>query len=186
MSIWSLSKKSRVSASTKEELFDSIYTSYFRLCVFYARQYLGDEELAKEIAQDTFLTVWERIDAIDLSHNVKAYLLTITRNKCLNLLRKRRNGKVVTDYMQKRMDEVNEQALADASADECLSFEINEMLDKALDDMPQQMRLSFCMNRYDHFTSDQIAEQMHISPRTVENKIYKATVILKKKFEDYK
>jgi RNA polymerase sigma-70 factor, ECF subfamily len=51
---------------------------------------LGDEELAKDVVQDTMVTVWEKINKIKSSASFKTWLYRIVVNKCYDHLRKRK------------------------------------------------------------------------------------------------
>ena len=51
---------------------------------------LGDEELAKDVVQDTMVTVWEKLSKINSSASFNTWLYRITVNKCYDNLRKRK------------------------------------------------------------------------------------------------
>ena len=56
----------------------------------YKRQvygYVRDEEVAKDIVHDTFLTFWNNRKRLDLSYSAKSYLFTLAQNYALNYLR---------------------------------------------------------------------------------------------------
>lgn len=169
----------------KESLFNDIYKEYFRIAVFYANQYLQDKETAKEIVQDTFLSLWEHIEELDTNLNIKAYILKITRNKCLNIIRKQKYSNKYLDYINQENRQIHGEALSDISAEECLDFEIKDLLEKSLNQMSDDVRISFCMNRYEHYSCPEIADNFHISSRTVESRIAKALLTLKMNFKDY-
>jgi RNA polymerase sigma-70 factor, ECF subfamily len=70
-----------------ERTLESLFRDHFTgLCQF-AVGYVKDQEVAKEIVQDAFVSLWEKRKTIDLSKPVKTYLSTTVRNRCLNYLR---------------------------------------------------------------------------------------------------
>jgi len=70
-----------------ESTLESLFKDYFiGLCQF-AVGYVKDHEVAKEIVQDAFVSLWEKRQTIDLSKPVKSYLSATVRNRCLNYLR---------------------------------------------------------------------------------------------------
>ncbi|MFR4037629.1 MAG: sigma-70 family RNA polymerase sigma factor, partial [Butyricimonas faecalis] len=66
-----------------EELFDLHYGNL----VGFVYGYVRDEEVAKDIVHDTFLTFWNNRKRLDLSYSAKSYLFTLAQNYALNYLR---------------------------------------------------------------------------------------------------
>lgn len=58
------------------------------VCVF-ARGYVGDDDKAEDIAQETFVKAWKSIDSFDLKRNFRVWLFTIAKNTALDYLRRR-------------------------------------------------------------------------------------------------
>ena len=65
------------------ELFDLHYGNL----VGFVYGYVRDEEVAKDIVHDTFLTFWNNRKRLDLSYSAKSYLFTLAQNYALNYLR---------------------------------------------------------------------------------------------------
>lgn len=63
--------------------FESIYETYwpriFRLCM----GYVNDDEWAKDIAQETFITVWEQLPSFRHEASIGTWIFRIASNKCL-------------------------------------------------------------------------------------------------------
>ncbi|MDE6451177.1 MAG: sigma-70 family RNA polymerase sigma factor, partial [Odoribacter sp.] len=70
------------------EFFDDYYVV---LCVF-AAHYLKDDELCKDVVQEVLMSYWERREDFEELYKVKGYLYTVTRNRCLNILRDEKVG----------------------------------------------------------------------------------------------
>ena len=47
--------------------------------------YVRDEEVAKDIVHDTFLTFWNNRKRLDLSYSAKSYLFTLAQNYALRI-----------------------------------------------------------------------------------------------------
>ena len=58
-----------------------VYNSLFGQVYNYAKSYVADSEQAKEITQDSFLTLWEKRQNLRPDSNIKAFLLHVARNK---------------------------------------------------------------------------------------------------------
>ena len=63
-------------------------TSPFAFSVAF-RIMMGDDELAKDIVQETMITIWEKIGKINSADSFKTWLYRIVVNKCYDRLRKR-------------------------------------------------------------------------------------------------
>ncbi len=66
-------------------------TSPFAFSV--AFRMIGNEDQAKDIVQDTMVTMWQKIGQIRSADNFKMWLYKIVVNKCYDQLRKKRNAK---------------------------------------------------------------------------------------------
>jgi RNA polymerase sigma-70 factor, ECF subfamily len=71
-------------------------TSRFAYSV--AFRMLGDEDQAKDIVQETMITIWQKLDKIKSADSFKTWLYRIVVNKCYDQLRRRkRNPEFVAD-----------------------------------------------------------------------------------------
>ena len=69
--------------------------------------------------------------------------------------------------------------------EQIFNTEIQHIVHKALEQMPQQSRTIFMLSRYQNLPNKQIAEQLNISLKTVEAHITKALRILRLELKDY-
>ena len=77
--------------SDKRSLFEQLFKkNYSRLCGL-AYQYLNNIEESKDVVNDAFETVWNKFHTLQMD-TVDTYLMTIVRNRCLNLLEHRNNN----------------------------------------------------------------------------------------------
>lgn len=74
-----------------EEKFSQLYEVYFHSLWYVAFGYLKDTQLAEDMVQETFIKVSEHLSAIQDIHSkmTKYFLITITRNKCIDYIRKK-------------------------------------------------------------------------------------------------
>ena len=87
-----------------ERAFSRLYTTYFQGVVQFARGYVNDEEAAKDVAQDVFVTLWENRERVDAETPMKAYLFTLARNRALDYLKHQRvkemNEREIREWME--------------------------------------------------------------------------------------
>ena len=63
--------------------------------------------------------------------------------------------------------------------------ELEQLVDAAIDSLPEKCRLVFVLSRFEELTYNEIADQLGISPKTVENQISKALRILRNTLQPY-
>ena len=71
-----------------EAAFQKIFDLHYRRILFFAERYLGDKTMAEDIAAESFLKVWENRRKIINSYAMIGYLQTVTRNACIDQLKK--------------------------------------------------------------------------------------------------
>jgi RNA polymerase sigma-70 factor (ECF subfamily) len=167
------------------EYFEYLYEEYYSKAKFYANQYLRDIEQARDVAQDSFITLWEKRNEIKPELSIQAFILTIVKNKCLNILRKRISERQYSSKVMLQEEMANLSALNDNTADEYLLVEINEMVEDTLREMPVKMSAVYRMNREKDLTYDEIAQLLDVSVKTVEYRMSKALYFFRLKFKDY-
>lgn len=149
--------------------FDKYYND---LCNF-VNIYLHDKILAEEIVQDIFVYLWGNKENLRINTSVKAYLFTASKLKSLNQLRDSRNQKRIIDQLGK--------STAPDAVDFDDSFidteEFRKILDAAIEQLPPKCKEIFLLSKKEELSNKEIAEQLGISVKTVENQM---TVALKK------
>ncbi len=159
---------------------EKIFKDHFKNLVFFAVLYVKDMETAREIVQDAYIALWEKRPDIDVSKDIKSYLSTSIKNKCLNYLRF--NSKFNRDLIEFEGLMTENEPAPDAlfQADE-LSLKI----EKLINELPEKCREIFLLNRYEGLKYKEIANQLDISVKTVEAQISKALQHLRENLRDY-
>lgn len=160
--------------------FEMLFRSYYQPLCNYAYTFLNDREEAEEVVQTTFLSVWEKRVGLNIHTGVKPYLYAMVRNACLNVIKHEK-------IKQKHAGE--ELALADRSYDSVThsvaSSELEQRIQKAIDKLPEQCRLVFKLSRFEELKYAEIAKQLNISVKTVENHMGKALKLMREELKDY-
>lgn len=163
-----------------ESAFEMIFKSHYQPLCNYAYSFLRDRDEAEEVVQATFLTVWEKRDGITIASSLKAYLYRAVRNSCLNAIKhakiKERHAEETAFVSDKSHESV---------AQSLISTELDQKIGDALMALPEQCRLIFKMSRYEELKYAEIAQQLDISIKTVENQIGKALKIMREQLRDY-
>lgn len=168
----------------KEKVFEGIYASHFKKVVFYAYNYLKNNEKAENIAQDVFLALWEHMDDLDESGEVLPYLFVLTKYRCLNWLRREKH---YDKYAKEKLtgQDISILALKEESSTSLYTKEVTGLIGQALTKMPDKVRETFVFSRFKELKNKEIAVKQKISEKTVKYRISCAYKILRKILKDY-
>lgn len=161
-----------------EEAFRTLFFKFFSsLCVF-AHRYIEQWETCEDIVQDTFFKIWKNRKKMIINTSGRNLLLTSVRNSCVDYLRKQ---EIETSWIQKKSLHKTEYSTDDLYA----TVELENMLNAALSNLPENIRQVFEMSRFEGLTYTEIAAQQCISIKTVEAYITKALKQLRVELKDY-
>jgi RNA polymerase sigma-70 factor (ECF subfamily) len=169
-----------------EEKIEELFKSKYRLIRYFAYSYLGDMDLAENIAQDTFVKLWQNRDEVYFDKGTVNYLLVIARNLCLNQLRSDKQRDNYESYsMQKAVNDFNIAALEDSTSVSLYSDEIRKIYREALSQMTDKVRDTFILSRDKGLTYNEIAALSGVTPKAVENRMSTALKVLREYLKDF-
>lgn len=156
--------------------FEELFRNYFTSLMMFARKILVEEDDAREVVHNVFIALWEKREEIDLTTSLKSYLFTSVHNRSLNVLRDRK----------KFADEELPEVAGDWDVSTQIeSMELEEKIMEAIHTLPEKCRRVFELNRFEGLKYSEIAQQLGISVKTVENHMSKALKILREKLIYY-
>jgi RNA polymerase sigma-70 factor (family 1) len=155
-------------------LFESIFREHYSSLSNYAFSILRKREDAEDVVQDVFIKVWQNTPQVIETSQIKFYLITAVRNGCISFLRKR--GRQV--YVQPE-DAHLHTLPADPVPEKKKEQNIGAVVSEALALLPPQCAVAFKMSRFGKLTYQQIATELNISVKTVENQVGKALRIMR-------
>lgn len=163
-----------------ERAYETVFRQYYAPLCRHARQFVADADEAEEEVQAMFLALWEKRDGLFITASLKAYLFRAVHNRCLNRIK----HFAVRDEYQHHTRYTGETS-AESPMQTLLGDELADRLRVAIQKLPEQCRLAFTLSRFEELTYGEIASQLGISPKTVENQIGKALRILRAELSDY-
>ena len=149
-----------------KDLFDNHFDSV-RNYIYYRS---GDAEAATDIAQDTFLRIWEKQPS-DLTH-IAGLLFKIANDQFISQYRRQ---KVMSKFrLNSKQDQTGR------SPEEQMMFEeLKDRYEIALARLPEKQRTVFLMSRMGQLKYHEIAERLGLSVKAVEKRMNLALASLK-------
>lgn len=151
---------------------------YNPLCNF-AYKHLGSRDEAEETVQSVFINLWEKRADVAIDTSVKSYLYRSVRNHCLNVLKHEKVKREYATYAK--------QSVATSQSESTFheTGELENRIADALLKLPEQCRIIFSMSRFEELKYGEIAAQLGLSIKTVENQMGKALRIMREELRDY-
>ena len=168
--------------------FETIYISYYPKLKRFAQEYVIDEAEAENIVQDIFLMLWKKKELFTVDFNIRAYLFTTVKNKCIDFLRHKIIMKNAFNRMQEEYEltlQMKFQSLEEFNEQIFNNADIEKIINDAIQSLPEKCRQIFVMNKIEGKKQKTIAEELHISVNTIENQMAIAYRKLKEILNDY-
>lgn len=151
-----------ISASEFEQSFRELYRP---LCLF-ALRFTECIDDAEDIVQQAFADVWDKNSNNIVISNLKSYMYQAVRNRSLSLVTQSPEVIQTTDFLPD-MEDTSEEELI-------YSSERNARLWAAIDELPPERKKIFLLSKRDGLKYQEIAEELDLSVKTVENQMGKA------------
>jgi len=162
---------------TQEE-FKELFDAHFDAIRNYVYYRSGDPELATDIAQDTFMRLWEKKSLVK-SDNLKGLLYKMAGDLFVSSYRRQ---KLAMDFSVKQNQHPYNHE--DSPEDHLQYKELEKRYETALRQMPEKQRTVFLMSRMDEFKYHEIAANLGLSVKAVEKRMKNALAFLKKAMEN--
>lgn len=160
--------------------FEMLFKTYYQPLCRYANSYLKDPDGAEEIVQAAFIGFWEKRKTISIETSLKSYLYRAIRNACLNELK---HEQVKQKYFAH--ESIKEEAKSEPADHLAIHVELEDKIRAAIQTLPEQCRLIFTMSRFEELKYQEIADQLNLSVKTVENQMGKALKIMRAQLKEY-
>ncbi len=157
------------------EHFKKLFDEWFDPVRSYIYYRSGDAELSTDIAQETFLRLWEKQLAPEPGKE-KGLLFKIAHDLFVSTYRKQQ----VAGRYEKQM----RFSLSETVQDDSLEYnELKQRYEKALCQMPEKQRVVFLMSRAEELKYQEIAERLGLSVKAVEKRMNLALTYLKNRLK---
>ena len=156
-----------------ETVFRRIFDAHSRNLYNFLYYKYGSENNPEDLMQEAFARLWDNCKKVS-PDKAKSFLFTVANNQMLNDLARK---KTVLNYQK-------DKPASSTNVSPHFILEENEYMDRlqhAIEELTEEQRVAFLMNRIDGLKHREIAEILGISQKAVEKRIYKAVENLQQK-----
>jgi RNA polymerase sigma-70 factor (ECF subfamily) len=164
----------------KQTALEMIFKTHYQPLCKYAYSFLNDKDEAEEVVQSSFISLWEKRESIIIQTSFNSYLYRMVRNACLNAIK---HEKVKKTYAAQ--EKIGGEPTYESVSESVVSNELEKKIVEAMQVLPEQCRLVFQLSRFEELKYQEIADQLSISVKTVENHMGKALKILREQLKEY-
>ncbi|GAB3321759.1 RNA polymerase sigma-70 factor [Larkinella ripae] len=158
--------------------FRRVYDRYVQRIYYFTVSFLKSPEAAQQVVRDVFTSLWERRSSLDEDTPLNGYLFTMTYSLVLAAFRERHSQCQPQEILQR----LTTQSGTDTE-EEVLYQELELLYQQAVAQLPPRRREIYLLSRHEGYTSQQIADRMNLSTRTIDEHLEKAYETLGTYFE---
>lgn len=149
--------------------FDDLFNKYSSRLYNFSVKYLKSAEEAEEVVQEVFLYIWDKREGLKPDNSFNAYIFTIAYNiikKCF--IKKSKDNAYKDDLIYTVLQQEN-------NLDQTIDYKfLLEKVELIINSLPNRRKEIFIKRKYEGLSVKQIAEELGISPNTVENQLASA------------
>ena len=151
------------------QAYEKLFHTYFEPLSLYTNTFLKDIDLAQDIVQQMFVTLYEKREQLQIHTSIKSYLYTAVRNRAMDHLRSQKIHSLHHEKIKASQSEIDT-----TEDEEVLRTELQQKLYHAIAQLPEQNLKIFRMSRMQGLSNQEIAEELGLTKRTVETHISNA------------
>jgi RNA polymerase sigma-70 factor (ECF subfamily) len=162
-------------ATGDHQAYREIFERYWNKVYAIGLRLSKSPELAKDLAQETFIKIWNNRDKLPAVNNFSAFLFTVARHLAIDHLRKKVFTTTNEDYLVAYFsdDAINPQEKAEYK-------ELETLLNSAIEHLPAQLQQVFRLSRFEGLSHAEIALRMNITRITSKSYMVRALYAIRK------
>jgi RNA polymerase sigma-19 factor, ECF subfamily len=149
------------------QAYKQLFLFFYPSLVPFAVSIVKSKQLAEEIVSDVFITIWQKRQQLDKVDNLKFYLFTAVKNRCITHLNGSKNKNAIN------IEEVSVEfrSLFHDPEQKMISAETINKIRAAIQDLPPKCQLIFRLVKEEGLKYKEVAELLQLSIKTVENQM---------------
>jgi RNA polymerase sigma-70 factor (ECF subfamily) len=172
------------------EAFAQLVDKYKQPVMNVVYRMLRDATEAEDVAQNVFVQVHKSADRYKIAAKFSTWLFTITRNLCLNEIRRRSRHPAESmdaphpDYQDQPLNQFEDKK-GSSPPDTLLQGELEAKIEAALDALPENQRTAILLCRQNELSYDEIAKVLGCTVSATKSLIHRGRETLKEKLKPY-
>jgi RNA polymerase sigma-70 factor (ECF subfamily) len=158
---------------------ENIFHHYYSPLCNYALKIVKDEAVSEDIVQNLFIQLWEN-NKLESVEKLEPFLLRSVKFKCIDYLRTKQTRNEVS------FDEMENSQFVQTTDPNLNEEDIIPLLHYFAAQLPQKTKEVFLLSRTNNLTYKEIAQEMNISIKTVENQMGRALRMMRQLLKDQK
>ena len=163
------------------EALGEIYRLYARRVFGLCRYLLDSRESAEDVTSEVFLKLQRSIGSYDGSIPFVRWLLRVTGNQCIDILRRRKRGQQVRVDLEEEVAMVEAASPAPSPLAAVMSSEQRAQVRDAIARLPENYRVPLVLRYYGDLSYDEIAQQLGLQKNYVAALLFRAKQELRRK-----
>ncbi|MEK7615607.1 MAG: RNA polymerase sigma factor [Patescibacteria group bacterium] len=155
--------------------FEKLVEQYQRDIVNFHYRLVGNRPDAEDLAQETFLKVYHKLDSLKDQEKVKSWMYSVARNVTIDFFRRNKNKSIPLDNL---LLENYARATAVDYRDEISSKEISQELQKTVAQLSTEDQTIVKLLYYEGFSYREICDLLHINQNTLKSRLHRARKVL--------
>ncbi|MFO7447113.1 MAG: sigma-70 family RNA polymerase sigma factor [Ignavibacteriaceae bacterium] len=169
-------------AGYDSKALEALYNRYASILFTVIKKIVTDEKIAEEVLSDVFVIIWRKINYFDFNtRNVYTWLVTLTRNKAVDVVKRMHSGEGVDEYTEEYENQFIIPRLSHEidSLDLRTALNVKDGVEKALNSLTDAQQYVIYLAYYEGLNEKEIAAKLNIPVSTVKSKIKIALTNLK-------
>lgn len=178
MRIFKRNERESISKSLDESAFHSLFDLHWKRLVAFCQYHTNDNEIAMDIVQDIFCSLWNRKDTLQVHGDIEHYLYRAARLK-------------ISDFFREKYKQNNQQVCLSQAAcnlvnntEETIYYrDLDRFIEGLVNKLPCRCKQIYTLSRNSGLRIPEIASQLNLSEKTVEAHLTKALRFLKENIQ---
>ena len=145
-----------------------LYDRHSAVALAVAMRIVGGRAEAEDVVHDAFVAVWRKIDRFDAQRgSLRAWLLTVVRNRAIDRVRARRTAVDVDDADERSLLRTGPNPTWEAALDRTAATDLR----RAMDALPDEQRRALELAYFEGYTYREVAEITGVPPGTANGRL---------------
>lgn len=171
----------------EEKAYQALFRLHYQPMCLLALSILHDDFLAQAAVSDVISHIYEVREEINVRTSLHSYLLTCTRNHCLNLLgtKVNRSEQTFSALQENEVRNILDGSDRVTPQGQLLDNELLSLMRECIDTLPEPTRTTFIRSRFEGMSYREIAAECGVSANTIKVRIQNALRVIEQRFAKY-